>query len=409
MQVEKLTDVCIIGSGPAGAATSMMLSKLKIKHIIIDKETFPRDKICGDGLILYTFQVLKAIDPGLLEKFINHPAFIHTQKGVFHVNNVVNFSIKVKKNKPFPPIYYGKRIDFDHFLVENLVSDYATVIHGVQVKNLERTSNQTVHVTLSDQTLIEAKMVVGAEGIYSLVSKKLALNKFNKNMTSAFVSAYFEAVDGLPVDNQAEIRIVNRKMPLFFYIFPLPNGQVNVSCGGASRELGKYKINLIEEAERILETHSKVKSKFTHAKRIGNWRGWSIPNFFGQVKTSGDQFLLVGDAAGLANPFYKEGVGTSMMSGVLAAKQIKLALDQQRFDAHFLQDYDTALHENFGKLLKYSALALRLSRYPIIFGIATGILKRKIENGILRVIDRQTYTDFDTTEIKSRYNGALPR
>jgi flavin-dependent dehydrogenase len=56
MQVKKLTDVCIIGSGPAGAATSMMLSKLKVNHIIIDKETFPRDKICGDGLFYTPFK-----------------------------------------------------------------------------------------------------------------------------------------------------------------------------------------------------------------------------------------------------------------------------------------------------------------------------------------------------------------
>ena len=44
------TDVCIVGSGPAGASTSLMLSKLKIKHYIVDKATFPRDKTCGDGL-----------------------------------------------------------------------------------------------------------------------------------------------------------------------------------------------------------------------------------------------------------------------------------------------------------------------------------------------------------------------
>ncbi len=393
----RTTDVCIIGSGPAGAATSMMLSKLKINHIIVDKETFPRDKICGDGLILYTFQVLKAIDSKLLEKFINHPAFIRTHNGVFHVNNFVDISIRVDKSTPFSPIYYGKRIDFDHFLVENLSSDYATVLHGVQVKNLERTANQIIKVTLSNQDAIVAKLVVGAEGIYSLVSKKIALNKFKKSMTSAFVSAYFESVEGLPLNNEAEVRIVHRKMPLFFYIFPLPNGQVNVSCGGASHDLGKFKINLIEEVENILATHSKVKDKFIHAKRVGNWRGWSIPNYYGHVRTYGDNFLLVGDAAGLANPFYKEGVGTGMMSGILAAKQIKAALEQQRFDADFLKDYDAQLNKNFGKLLKYSALALRLSRYPLLFGFATRILKRKIENGILRVIDRQTYADFDTS------------
>lgn len=46
------TRVCIIGAGPAGAATAIFLGKEQIHHTIIDAATFPRDKICGDGLDL---------------------------------------------------------------------------------------------------------------------------------------------------------------------------------------------------------------------------------------------------------------------------------------------------------------------------------------------------------------------
>ncbi len=43
------TQVIIIGAGPAGAGTSIFLTKAGISHVIIEKENFPRDKICGDA------------------------------------------------------------------------------------------------------------------------------------------------------------------------------------------------------------------------------------------------------------------------------------------------------------------------------------------------------------------------
>jgi len=63
------TDVCIIGAGPSGASTSLMLSKMKISHYIIDKSTFPRDKTCGDGLILYAYKSLLQIDKKTIQSF----------------------------------------------------------------------------------------------------------------------------------------------------------------------------------------------------------------------------------------------------------------------------------------------------------------------------------------------------
>lgn len=76
------TDVCIFG-----AATSLMLSNLKIPHFIIDKETFPRDKACDDGLILYVYKVIKLLGNNLFEEFLNHPKFLHSKRIKLHINN----------------------------------------------------------------------------------------------------------------------------------------------------------------------------------------------------------------------------------------------------------------------------------------------------------------------------------
>jgi flavin-dependent dehydrogenase len=65
------SDVCIVGAGPAGATTSLMLSKMGISHTVLDKAVFPRDKTCGDGLVLYVFQVLQQIGIGHV-MYANH-------------------------------------------------------------------------------------------------------------------------------------------------------------------------------------------------------------------------------------------------------------------------------------------------------------------------------------------------
>jgi len=387
----KETDVCIIGAGPAGASVSLMLSKLGIEHYVVDKASFPRDKTCGDGLILYVFKVLKLINPKLLDAFIKHPKFIHSWKGKLHISNKTAIEIHREETQEHAPIFYGKRIDFDQFLVDQLPSKYSTLDLGNGVIDCVETENGII-IKLKDGKQLHSKMVVGADGIQSIVSKKLAHNKIDKERTSIFVSAYFKGLENSPKENEAEIRLVYKNIPLFFYIFPLANGEVNVSLGGLSSEIQKHHISLKTEVEHLIKTHPKIAHKFYNAERLSLWRGWGIPCNFGHLKVSGNRFLLTGDAAGLANAFYKEGVGTAMMSGVIAAHKIKECIDTNKFDATMLSDYENQLQKEFGKLLKYSRGALKMAQKKHSFKNAISIFKGFIEKKVVGIIDKRTYS-----------------
>ena len=195
----------------------------------------------------------------------------------------------------------------------------------------------------------------------------------------------------MPKGNNAEIRIIYNKMPLFFYIFPLANGQVNVSLGGRSDNIKKYNINLVDEIESILVNHIKVKHKFKTSKRVGSWRGWGIPFHFKNQKIVGDHFLLVGDAAGLANAFYKEGVGTGMMSGIIAAKNIQKSLDNEDYSVKSLISYQEDIKNEFGKLLNFSHLALRFSKFKQLFLLMVRLSKLRVERASFGMIKRRSY------------------
>lgn len=383
------TDVCIIGAGPSGASTSLMLSKMNIPHYIVDKSTFPRDKTCGDGLILYAYKALKQLDEKLFEAFLKNPKFIHSKNIKLHINNNLDVNICESEERDMV-ITYAKRFDFDHFLVRHLSPKYANCEFGNGVKKISQ-SKEGVLLQLKDGKEILAKVVVGADGVNSLISRKLALNKTNKSLTSTFVNAYFNGVVGLPKSNEAEIRLIYKKTPLFFYIFPLADGSVNVSLGARTDLIKKYNINLLEEAKSILQNHKKVAHKFKNATLINSWRGWSIPFDFSTKKVYGNRFLLVGDAAGLTNAFYKEGVGTGMMSGIICAKKIKECLIVNNFSKEFLSTYQDSLKKEFGRLLKFSFLMVRMARFKYFFATIVRLFKNSFEQKAPSFIKRKSY------------------
>lgn len=383
------TDVCIIGAGPSGACTSLMLSKKEVSHYIIDKANFPRDKTCGDGLILYAYKSLLQIDEKLFDAFINNRKFIHSKNIKLHINNKLDVNINESKERDMV-ITYAKRFDFDYFLVSHLSKKYANCEFGNSLKKIKQTKDGIL-LSLKDGKEILAKIVVGADGINSVVSRKLAKNKPNKKLTSTFINGYFKNVIDLPKNNEAEIRLIYKKTPLFFYIFPLADGSVNVSLGARTDLIKKYDINLIDEVKHIIENHKKVAHKFKNATLINSWRGWSIPFDFETKKVYGNRFLLVGDAAGLTNAFYKEGVGTGMMSGIICAKKIIKCLEKNNFTEEFLASYKDDLKNEFGRLLKFSYLMVKISRLKSFFATIVIIFKNSFEKQAPKFIKRKSY------------------
>lgn len=381
------TDVCIVGAGPSGAATSLMLSKLKVNHVIVDKASFPRDKTCGDGLILYAYKSLKTL--GLLDEFLKDPRFLHSKKINLHIHDELKVTFQETEERDMV-ISYARRMDFDHFLVNKLSSEYAHQELGNGVRSLKE-QEDGVLIKLKDGTQILAKIVVGADGAQSVVSRKLAGNKVDRKYMSTFVSAYFEGVVDMPEQHDAEVRMVYKNMPLFFYIFPLADGQVNVSLGGRADNIQKHNINLIDEVEDIIATHPKVAHKFKKAAMLGNWRGWTIPFQFGNHVLSGNRFLLVGDAAGLANAFYKEGVGTGMMSGIIAAKHIARCIEKQDYSKENFKSYESDLQQEFGKLLKFSQRALRIAKLKGLFANIVSISKNRVQKRAPKMIQKRSY------------------
>lgn len=386
--------IVIVGAGPGGAAASIQLSKHGQNHLIIDKNDFPRPKTCGDGLILKVLPALKSLDPTILDSLLLSPDFVHAWGADFLVNESNIFHVDVSPHTlPYAPILFGKRFHFDQLLADRISGPFAQFQKQTALVKLSRFGKQ-IHMTVEGpdgkQREIKANLVLGCDGAQSKVSCLVSPRTEPKQSADAvFLRAYFSLTKPLPT---AQIRIVyEKRTPIFFYLFPLVNNEVNVSIGCPQRDLRD--IDLKQVAETLIQSDPRVSPIFVGARLAEGWKAWRIPLRSGSKPVVSDNIILAGDAASLANPFYKEGVGTSICSGILAAQTALMAIKKNDFSKRTLIPYQQSLRREFSPLLRISRVAHFLTRSPRLFDLVSRLLKAHILHRIYRLIFRSTYPD----------------
>lgn len=376
--MNKRTPVIIIGCGPAGAGTSLYLSKAGIHHIIIEKDTYPRDKICGDACSGKTAFVLRKADPNYLEEIFNDESRFLPSFGVtFAAPNGKTIDIpfaqdKTKLNRP--PGFTSKRLDFDQFLFEKLQSPYATILQGASISNIER-EEKGFAITFRQQKegpeqVLHCDLLIGADGDKGISRKKLLQQDMLTKTAAVGLRAYYQGVTGMHPENFIELHFLPEVLPGYFWIFPLPEGGANIGIGMDSALVRKKKVNLREVMLKAIQENPNIKHRFANATLTDKIYGWGLPMGVAKTKVSGDHFMLTGDAASLIDPFTGEGIGNALFSGMLAAEAAVKAFAQNRFDETFLQEhYGDELFRRIGDELKLSYTMQKLLRFPWLFNL----------------------------------------
>lgn len=396
------TPVVIIGCGPAGASASMFLTKAGIHHTIIEKDVYPRDKVCGDGCSGKTAFVLRKANPAYLEEiFADGTRFLPSYGVTFVAPNGKALDVPFtmdKSNLQHPPGFTSKRIDLDHFLFKKLASPYATILQGTSVQDIVKTNDgydvffQTKEQT-EGQLKISCKLLIGADGDKGISRKKL-LNDNEVTKTSAVgLRTYFDGVTDLHEENFIELHFLNEVLPGYFWIFPLPGGGANVGICMDSALVRKKKINLRELMLKAIAGNPNIKSRFLHATMSDKIYGWGLPMATTKTKLSGAHFMITGDAASLIDPFTGEGIGNALFSGMLAAEAAIKAFEENRFDEEFLQEhYGDVLFNRIGDELKLSYTIQKLLRYPWLFNM---IVNKAHRSPSLRNTMTSMFADLD--------------
>lgn len=380
-QTSKHFDVIIVGAGPAGASCALALQNANLNILLLDKHSFPRDKVCGDAIGGRSIKLLEKIAPDFVNelRIFEKKEFISTTR-VF-IDNYKPFNLYWKNES-----YCIKRVDFDDLLLKHAIQSGKTLQFqdNFKVDTIIQEDTTIIIGNKSSNTYFSANMMIAADGSQSFLAKQLIDLKLDNHNFSAAVRAYYSNVGGL-LPNQTEVHIYKNILPGYLWVFPLGQNLSNVGLGMLSDQVAKRKFDLKQSLKDNLLHHPNLKDRFKDAKLETDVKGFGLALGSRKLTYYGNRFLLIGDAASLIDPKSGDGISNAIESGMIAATTIIHAHQQNDFSKDVLVKYQNDLTKKLGKELRNSTIILRVITYlPFLIPIVPFLMRSKWLTNIAR-------------------------
>jgi len=375
-------DVIICGAGPAGLTAALALGASDLSVGLIEKESLPGLKVCGDAIPPYVPKILKTINQDYSGEFDKLPHIIRVDNcRIFGPGGTV-------LDLGFPESGYAcRRIHFDSFLYRlALKLNNLKIITGARVKDI------TIHagyadIITADNKVLSSKLVIGCDGAHSYSRRKLAGVKQDLNHCSSAVRAYFDNVTGI-IPGSFEMHFINEYLPGYFWIIPLDGNQANVGLGMPSDIVIKKKINLKDELLKIIRS-APISKRFADAGISGEIKGYLLPLGSRKISISGNRYMLCGDAASLIDPATGGGIGQAMVSGRFAGFQAIKCFEARDFSAEFMKSYSRDVYKKLWKENRNRRIIKNLiaSKSGILEGVVRlGAKNRFVKDSMIKIL-----------------------
>jgi menaquinone-9 beta-reductase len=309
-------DVIIIGAGPGGSSAAYVLANAGMRVALVDKASFPRDKLCGGMLSQRTEKVYRSI-------FGDHWQDVHefscTGARFFYRERLLNEVSNYRK------IYFATRSTLDHHLVQLACKRGATLMENICASSLEMDSGL---VRLTNGSAIRGDFVIGADGVSSIVANNLGFSTRKRKLAAALE---------IEVPRQGNLADLSQPEIYFGFVrwgygWVLPKKDtLTIGIAGLPQKNRRLKENFQIFLKQVCSRIPDIK-----------WKGHPIPfcNFI--LRPGRANVLLVGDAAGFVEPVTGEGIAFAMQSAGYAAHAILDAAhngDPQSALRHYKQNY----------------------------------------------------------------------
>jgi geranylgeranyl reductase family protein len=355
-------DLVIVGGGPAGVVTALYAARKGLTTLLLDKSRFPRDKICGDAVSGKAIAVLRDLQ---LEDAVANLAGVRFRKVVFGSAKHVEAEVDLERARKRDLVvgYVIRRSVFDAFLFDRARAAATTCLEEFEVEDLLFDDGRVCGVVGSDKSSglkreFRGRVVVGADGYRSIVARKTGSYTIDRAHWLVAIRRYHHNVKGL--SDRIELHYVSAVTPGYFWIFPVDDGLANVGLGMLASVMKKKRVNLTEALDATLGDRF-FAPRFAESEPVEKPIGWHLPVGSIHRRCHGPGYLLVGDAAGLIDPFTGEGIANAMHSGRIAASAAARALDAGDVGTASLARYDRDLWDGIGDELRVSTKLQRIA------------------------------------------------
>jgi len=334
-------DIIIIGGGPGGLSTALHLQQIASPRasrvLLLEKEQYPRFKLCAGGLTLDAEIILEHLNLNINE--VPH-AFADNIHCDFESKGL---TVRIPKRHALRII---RRDEFDNWLAEKAKEQGVEIRELITVKNVVPDSYGVTVAT--DQGMFRAQIVVGADGSNGITRRCIFPNE--RLNTARVLEVITPEYNVIASPKSEAISAINEKIvsgsnahrndkTAYFDFFPIPENIAGYVWdfptqikGQPMRCWGIYDTNMLANGKRPPLREPLAQEMAQLGFNVNNYeiKGHPIRWFSPENKMSVPRVLLVGDAAG-ADPIFGEGISMALAYGKLAAGEISESLQRGEY------------------------------------------------------------------------------
>jgi geranylgeranyl reductase family protein len=375
-------DVLVVGAGPAGSACARMLARAGVAVVLADQSAFPRDKTCGDGLIPDAYAALRRL--GVLDEVMRHA------KPVSHVGCIAPSGQRI--DVPGTMAVLPRRT-LDHILCRAAVEAGALLLPPARFEApLEDDAGKVVGARLrvGEATHeLRADWVILATG--AVPQALIAAGMCERRTPSGVALRGYVHYPALS-ERMRTLDVVwhPRLKPGYGWIFPCPDGLINIGVGIASSHQvsgdGRHRMRDIN-LRKVFHSFVKLHKPARELVERGTWyadgapcaepmlKGAPLRCSLNGARWSRPGLIVTGEAAGSTYAFTGEGIGKAMETAIHAAQAIVEGRAGERDEAAVRAAYEARLEELRPRFSMYEK-ANRVNAYPWLADILIWSAKR---------------------------------
>lgn len=322
-------DVIVVGSGPGGATAAATLAAQGKSVLLADRQTFPRDKVCGDGLPADVMRLLREMDVDM---------------GALDCHRVTALSITAPNGRTITTYeeagevfsMTAPRLSFDHMLHQHALKSGAR-FEQMQIQEPLRENGRIVGVVErrnGQRVEHEARVVIAAGGVSSPLARALQTHKPAAEAKAVAIRCYARLKQ--PMEPRVQFYFEPDLLPGYAWIFPIANQRVNV---GVYLHNSTYQDGQRDLRGLLDDFCQRIGRQYPFEIEPETVKSWPLPIYISGESRAAAGVMFVGDEGHFTNALTGGGIYAAMQTGRVAAQQaLKLLANHEA-------DYDHAWRE----------------------------------------------------------------